>query len=125
LNAPSGNASVGSMAVSPKPAAPKKPAPPVFPGPKTLPPTGPWKPLFFDNDFSYMATNPSEYHLGQELKNMKFQTFGETLTISTGGEIRHRFVNEDNRLRPGGPVHAEYNLWRWRHYVDAKYGDLR
>jgi hypothetical protein len=106
-------------------AAPKKPAPPAFPGPKTLPPTGPWKPLYFQNDFSYMKDPQHEHLFGEELKNMQSELFGECLTISTGGEIRHRYMNEDNRLRPGGPVHTDYNLWRWRHYIDAKYGDFR
>ena len=41
-------------APKPKPkAAPKKKVPPVFPGPKPLPPTGAYKPIYSDNDFSY------------------------------------------------------------------------
>ncbi len=106
-------------------APPKKPAPPAFPLPKTLPPTGPWKPVFFDNDFSYKKDPQHEHLLGEELKDMQFMWFDTPLTISTGGEIRHRHMNEDNRLRPGGPVQADYDLWRWRHYVDAKFGDFR
>ncbi len=105
---------------------PKKATPPVFPGPKTLPPTGPWKPLSFDNDFSYKNDPDHDYLLGEELKDLKFNLFGETpLKISTGGEIRHRYMNEDNRLRPGGPIHTDYSLWRWRHYADIQYGDFR
>jgi hypothetical protein len=107
---------------APAPAPAKKPAPPAFPGPKTLPPTGPYKPLYFLNDFSYKKDPKHEHVFGEELKDMPF---GECLTISTGGEIRHRYMNEDNRLRPGGPVQTDYNLWRWRHYIDAKYGDFR
>lgn len=106
--------------------APAKPAAPLqFPGPKTLPPTGPYKPLFFMNDFSYKQKPDHEYVFGEELKNMQSELFGETLTISTGGEIRHRYMKEDNRLRPGGRIDASNNLWRWRHYIDAKYGAVR
>jgi len=114
------------LAPAPAPAAPaKKPAPPVFPGPKNLPPTGPYKALFFMNDFSYKK-DPNHAHVfGEELKNMQTEIHCQPLTISTGGEIRHRYMNEDNRLRPGGPVHADYQLWRWRHYIDASYGDFR
>ena len=103
-------------------AAPKKPAPPVFPGPKSLPATGPYKPVFFDNDFSYMKDPAHEHVFGEELKNMKFLECDESYTFSTGGEIRHRYMNEDNRLRPGGPVQSDNNLWRWRHYGDLKAG---
>lgn len=106
-------------------ATPPKPAPPIFPGPKTLPPTGPWKLLFFENDFSYKKDPQHSWLLGEDLKDLQFECLESPLTISTGGEIRHRYMHEDNRLRPGGPVHADYNLWRWRHYVDACWGDLR
>ena len=107
----------------PPPAKPKKKVPPVFPGPKTLPPTGPWKPLYFDNDFSYMDDPNHEHLFGEELKNVPFCIFDQDVTISTGGEIRHRYMNEDNRLRPGGPIQSDNNLIRWRHYLDAKVGD--
>ncbi|MCY2964458.1 MAG: alginate export family protein [Planctomycetota bacterium] len=103
----------------------KKPAKPQFPGPKTLPPTGPYKVLFFNNDFSYKKDPEHDYIFGEELKDMSFDLFGQPLQVSTGGEIRYRFMNEDNRLRPGKPLHADYNLWRWRHYVDTKWGDFR
>ncbi|MDX1967573.1 MAG: alginate export family protein [Planctomycetaceae bacterium] len=122
-----GGSSVPTAGPAPAPAAGvKKPAaPPAFPGPKTLPPTGPYKALFFQNDFSYKKDPKHDYVFGEELKDMQSELFGETLTISTGGEIRHRYMKEDNRLRPGGPIDADNQLWRWRHYVDAKYGDVR
>lgn len=105
---------------------PEAPSPPVLPGPKTLPPTGPWKPLYFDNDFSYKNDPDHDWLLGEELKNLSFGYLnGTPLTFSTGGEIRHRYMNEDNRLRPGGPIHTDYHLWRWRHYADLKCGDFR
>lgn len=102
--------------------APKKKAPPVFPGPKMLPPTGPYKPLFFDNDYSYKKDPNHEHVFGEELKDMSFMLGDQSISVSTGGEVRHRYMNEDNRLRPGGPVHTDYNLWRWRHFVDVKAG---
>lgn len=97
------------------PAAAAKPAAPVLP----------WKPLYFDNDFSYKGKPNAPHFLGEELKNMPL--FGDDcepsgLTLSAGGEIRHRYINEDNRIRPGGPGHSDYNLWRWRQYVDLKWG---
>jgi hypothetical protein len=43
--------------------------------------------------------------------------------MSYGGEVRHRYMNEDHRLRPGGPGRSTYDLLRWRQYVDMKYKD--
>ena len=69
------------------------------------------------------------HFLGEELKNMP--RFGDDcepsgLTLSYGGEIRHRYMDEDNRLRPGGPGRSTYDLYRWRQYVDLKWGqDVR
>jgi hypothetical protein len=112
--------------VMPAPAPPPpKPAPPAFPGPKTLPPTGPWKILFFENDFSYALQPDHEHLFGEELKFLRSDLYDNTFTLATGGEIRHRYMNEDNRLRPGGPVHTDYNLWRWRQYIDAHWCDFR
>ena len=102
------------------PAAPKPKAPPVFPGPKVLPPTGPWKPLFYNNDFSFIAQPDHNYVPGEELKNRNFCLGDLECVFSTGGELRHRYMNEDNRLRPGGPIHSANSLWRWRHYFDLK-----
>ena len=64
------------------------------------------------------------HFLGEELKNMPL--FGDDcepsgLTLSYGGEIRHRYMDEDNRLRPGGPGRSTYDLYRWRQYVDLKW----
>lgn len=100
--------------------APAKPAAkPQFPGPKTLPPTGPWRVLFFENDFSA----PHDYVLGDELKNLDWPCGNMCLQWSTGGEIRHRYMDEANRLRPGPPVDTDAQLWRWRHYFDVHTGD--
>jgi hypothetical protein len=108
----------------------KKKGPPAFPTPKNLPPLGPYKPLFYNNDFSYKKDPAHERLLGEELKDIPLELFGTGWTLSTGGELRYRFLKEDNRLRKGPPVAADYNQWRWRHYVDLKgevfrvYGEL-
>lgn len=106
-------------------AAPKKPAPPAFPGPKTLPATGPWKLLYFENDFSYKKDPDHEWLLGEDLKDLQTEFLGMPVKFSTGGELRFRYMDEDNRLRPGGRIHTDYNLWRWRHYADVQVGDFR
>jgi len=105
------------------PAKPKKKIPPQFPGPKTLPPTGPYKPNFFDNDYSYLADPKHDVLFGEDWKNIPFCVQGQTFKFSTGGEIRHRYMNEDNRLRPGGPIQSDNNLLRWRHFLDLQAGD--
>jgi len=50
---------------------------------------------------------------GQQLGGMSY---------TIGGEIRHRFMNEDNRLRPPGG-NAEYSLWRMTTFLDLKVND--
>lgn len=118
--APDGTTAPPAAAAKPKPPAPKKKVPPVFPGPKTLPPTGPYKPLFFDNDFSYKKDPNHEHVFGEEAKLVPFSLLGVDMVLSTGGEIRHRYLDQVNRLQPGGPGHSDYNQWRWRHYFDLK-----
>ncbi len=106
-----------------KPTAPKKKVPPIFPGPKNLPPTGPYKPVYFDNDFSSKGKPGAEYVLGEEFKLQKFEMLDTKMVFSTGGEFRHRYMSQDNRLQPGGPGQNTNNLTRWRHYLDLKAGD--
>ena len=100
---------------NPAPAPAAKPAPPVLP----------WKPIYSDNDFSYKTKPNPPHFFGEELKNMPlFDDCCEPsgLTLSYGGEIRHRYMDEDNRLRPGGPGRSTYDLIRWRQYLDMKWG---
>ncbi|MBC7820245.1 MAG: alginate export family protein [Planctomycetaceae bacterium] len=105
---------------NPKPAAAAKPPAPILP----------WKGLYFDNDFSYKGKPNAPHFLGEELKNIPlFDDCCEPsgITLSYGGEIRHRYMNEDMRLRPlaAGQVigRSTYDLYRWRQYVDLKYRD--
>lgn len=53
------------------------------------------------------------------LKNQQSGDF----TYSVGGELRHRFMNEDNRLRPPGG-NAEYSLWRFTPHLKLQYNRL-
>lgn len=116
---------VSAVAPSAQPARTKPKPPPAFPGPKNLPPTGPYKPLFYLNDFSYKQDPKHQYVWGEEFKDLTLFEAESPFILSTGGELRHRYINEDNRLRPGLPIHTDYNQWRWRHYVDARYRDFR
>jgi len=45
-------------------------------------------------------------------------------TYSAGGELRYRYMNEANRLRPGGPGRSDYDLWRFTPYIKADYNDF-
>ncbi|MCX7409673.1 MAG: alginate export family protein [Planctomycetales bacterium] len=106
---------------SPAPAASKPAAP--------KPPPQPWKPMFFDNDFSYKKTPHTEL-LGENLKDIPLDSIlpwdiAEDTKISVGGEVRHRYMDERNRLRApfGAGGHSTYDLLRWRNYVDLKHSD--
>lgn len=64
----------------------------------------------------------SEPLLSDQLQAVSFEGFGEKggeFTIDFGGELRYRFMDEDNRLRPFGPARDVYDLWRWRNHVDV------
>ncbi|MFN7802798.1 MAG: alginate export family protein [Planctomycetaceae bacterium] len=118
---PVGGPEMGWSSLPAVPRAPKqKKGRPAFPPPKNLPPLGPYKPLFYNNDFSYKQDPKHERLLGEELKDIHLELFGTLWTISTGGEVRYRFLKEDNRLRKGPPTASDYNQWRWRHYLDLK-----
>jgi hypothetical protein len=54
---------------------------------------------------------------------LKNQPIGDCWTISVGGELRYRYMNEDDRLRPGGPGKSTYDLWRLTPHVELKRGD--
>jgi hypothetical protein len=96
--------------------------------PKKLP-VQPWKLQFFDNDFGYKKVPDHQYLPGEELKDIPLDTFDvfnflpEPTRLSAGGELRFRQMDEANRLRPGPPARGDYQLWRWRQYVDLKVDD--
>lgn len=60
------------------------------------------------------------------LKNQ--QTFDDTFTYSMGGELRHRYMDESNRLRPEVPLpqggRTQYQLWRFTPYASLTYRDF-
>jgi hypothetical protein len=100
------------------PSPPPRPAPP-------KPAPNPFRPNLFENDFSFLSDPEHPYILGEELKNLPLGLFDDD-RFSVGGELRHRYMNEDNRLRPGsvpGNRRSTYDLWRWRNYLDYR-GDL-
>ena len=113
-------------ATGPTGSAPAATGGPASPG---KPPVQPWKLLFFDNDFSYKQNPDHVPLLGESLKDIPLDDFEFlgflplSTRLSTGGELRFRLMDESNRLRPGGPARGDYQLWRWRHYVDLKVGD--
>ena len=44
------------------------------------------------------------------LSDFRKMQLGDCLTASVGGELRHRYMDESNRLRPGGPGDSTYDL---------------
>ena len=108
---------------APAPAAAKPAGPP-------KPPPQPWKGVFFDNDFSYKKDPKHTPLFGEEFKDMPLDDIlpwdsGEDTRLSVGGELRHRYMNEQNRLRApfGAGGHSTYDLVRWRQYFDLKHSD--
>ncbi|QDT39992.1 hypothetical protein Pan241w_00450 [Gimesia alba] len=89
------------------------------------PAPNPYKGLFFDNTFGAYLSNPnSPWLLGERFKMMPLGDECSPYTLSAGGELRHRYMHEQNRLRPGGPINTDYNLWRWRQYFDLQISDV-
>lgn len=54
---------------------------------------------------------------------LKDQKVGD-LQYSVGGELRYRYMNEENRFRPPGPGQSGYHLWRFTPFVEARYNDF-
>ncbi len=51
-------------------------------------------------------------------------SFSDDVTYSVGGGIRYRFMDERNRLRPGGPASSTYDLWRLTPHVSVTWDNL-
>jgi len=45
-------------------------------------------------------------------------------SYSVGAQLRHRYMDESNRLRPGGPADSQYNLWRFTPHLQVNYDDV-
>ncbi len=111
------------------PSAPIGSAPPAA-APAKKPPVQPWKILFFENDFSYKSDPQHTWLFGEELKDIPLADFDsldflpDPNRFSYGGELRFRQMDEANRLRPPPkPGRGDYQLWRWRQYLDLKVAD--
>lgn len=46
------------------------------------------------------------------------------LKYNVGGELRYRYMDEQNRFRPPGPGQSSYQLWRFTPFVEATYNDF-
>lgn len=97
--------------------------------PQRAPPQ-PWKIMFYDNDFSDKGAPDHARLFGEELKDIPLDGVGpfswlpETSRLSYGGEVRYRLMDERNRLRPPAtPGHSDYDLVRWRQYLDLHVSD--
>lgn len=112
---------------TPQPAPPPKPGAPkaklTFPPPQVVNQPGPWKLLFYENDFSILKDPNHEWMPGEHLKDMEGTLFGEDLRISAGGELRYRYITDKNRIRRGPATKEDLNLIRWRNYLDVHYSD--
>jgi hypothetical protein len=89
---------------------------------KAAAPPSPYKPLFYDNDFSYL-NGPGEFdcYVGDSLKQ---NVLHECWLLDLGGEYRARYHNESN-LR-GSDLSGrsdEFLLHRTRAYANLKYSD--
>ncbi len=110
--------------------APPTPAPVAPKPPAAKAPPQPWKLLYFDNDFSYKKDSNHTPIFGEAWKDVPLECLfpcdvPEDTRISAGGEIRWRFMDEVNRLRPpyNAPGRSVYDLVRWRNYLDLKHSD--
>ncbi|QDV31156.1 hypothetical protein Spb1_30940 [Planctopirus ephydatiae] len=101
--------------------AQKKPL--AFPPPQVVNEPGPWKTLFYENDFSILQQPEHAWLPGEHLKNREGSFLGEDWRVSAGGEIRFRYLQEKNRIRRGPATAEDYTLIRWRNYVDVHYSD--
>lgn len=83
---------------------------------------GAHKPLFYDNDFSYVC-NPAycDWHLGD---NLKQRCLGNCITYDVGGQFRMRHHSERNHRGLGLTGNDDdFLLYRTRLYGDVNVGD--
>lgn len=50
---------------------------------------------------------------------LRDRTLWHDWTCSAGGELRYRYMDEHNRLRPNGTTHTTYDLWRFAPFVEV------
>ncbi len=52
------------------------------------------------------------------LECLRKQPLHDGWTYSVGGELRFRYMDEHNRLRPDGTIHDTYDLWRFAPFLE-------
>ncbi|MDA0589060.1 MAG: alginate export family protein [Planctomycetota bacterium] len=57
--------------------------------------------------------------------SLKDQPVGDCWNWSMGGELRYRYMDEQNRLRPPGPQRTRYDLWRFTPWIELGNGDMK
>jgi hypothetical protein len=98
------------------------PASPPKPGEKPRPtPPGPWKPLFYNNDFRYLDRPDNPFHDPFDFLKRISPTPSGDLKVDLGGEFRWQGRGEDNRRLTG--EQNNFNLFREKLYLDAWYRD--
>ncbi len=69
----------------------------------------------------YCAEDPCFWHDDRPLLHfLRNRELGSGWKYSIGGELRHRYMDEHNRLRPQGTVARDrYNLWRFTPFLEV------
>jgi hypothetical protein len=98
---------------------PPFPPPPPKPGAPSPPPQ-PWKPLYFENDFTYLDRPNNTYHNTFDFLKRR-RPFGEGFVYDIGGEFRLQMRGEDNRRMAG--EQNNHTLYRQRLYLNTQFGD--
>lgn len=99
--------------------APFPPAPPKPGDPPRAP--QPWKPLFFDNDFTYIDKPNNPFHNTFDFMKRR-RPFGQDFVYDIGGEFRLQIRGEDNRRMAG--EQNNHTLYRQRLYLNTEFGGL-
>jgi hypothetical protein len=134
-----GEGEPGDRLAAPEPAATTPPHPPLNPAaavaqaskpPAPSPCAASHKPLFFDNDFSYL--NDPCYNgacLGDALKLMPVDPYGQWGTLDVGGQARFRYHHERGMGQEPGATRFQgtdndFVLSRTRLYANWKTGEI-
>ncbi len=57
------------------------------------------------------------------LHDFRDRSAGDFMSYSIGGELRYRYLDERNRLRPPGPGRSTYDQWRFVPFLELNFGD--
>jgi alginate export protein len=117
-----GGSVMATSAVMASAPAPAKACPPKKKADLAAAVAGAHKPLFYDNDFSYVC-NPAycDWHLGD---NLKQHCLGDCISYDIGGQFRMRQHAERHHRKLGlTPNNDDFLLYRTRVYGDFNVGD--